>query len=181
MAESTYFFALEIVARKRGKAIGQHQLAATIGLEILTARILRNVTRQPRPTPSINRVSTEWSYMLANASFLARWRRYMATYHRCRRFSSSMKDESRSKYRSKETLERRDEVLQLFFVIFPWILLLEDIWSISTKNENKNYWKKVFDLILVIAFFFCEFLLNSLKFCGGKVTFSYGNEARIGR
>lgn len=95
--------------------------------------------------------------------------------------SSSMKDESRSKYRSKETLERRDEVLQLFFVIFPWILLLEDIWSIWTKNENKNYWKKVFDLILVIAFFFCEFLLNSLKFCGGKVTFSYGNEARIGR
>lgn len=87
MAESTYFFALEIVARKRGKAIGQHQLAATIGLEILTARILRNVTRQPRPTPSVNRVSTEWSYMLANASFLARWRRYMATYHRCRQFS----------------------------------------------------------------------------------------------
>lgn len=119
MAESTYFFALEIVARKRGKAIGQHQLAATIGLEILTARILRNVTRQPRPTPSVNRVSTEWSYMLANASFLARWRRYMATYHRVDGFrSSSMKDESRSKYRSKETLERRDEVLQLFFCNF---------------------------------------------------------------
>lgn len=31
------------------------------------------------------------------------------------------------------------------------------------------------------CFFFCEFILNSLKFCGGKVTFSYGNEARIGR
>lgn len=32
--------------------------------------------------------------------------------------SSSMKDESRSKYRSKETLERRVEVLQLFFCNF---------------------------------------------------------------
>lgn len=108
MAESTYFFALEIVARKRGKAIGQRQLATTIGLEILTARIPRNVTRQPRPTPSVNCVSTEWSYMLANASFLARWRRYRPPIICADGFRSSLvKDESRSKYRSIQKRRER--------------------------------------------------------------------------
>lgn len=68
-----------------------------------------------------------------------------------------------------------------FTIVFGVILFLEGIWWIWMRNENENYWKKVFNLILVIAFFFCEFLLSSLKFCGGKVTFSYGDEARIGR
>lgn len=49
------------------QAIAQVQLA-TIGLEILTARYaLCNATRQPGATPSVNCVSSEWSYMLANA------------------------------------------------------------------------------------------------------------------
>lgn len=84
--ESVYFFAFEIVARKRGKAIGQTSINDDrVGNS--NGTMLCNVTRQPRPTPSVNCVSTECSYMLANASFLARWRSYRPAYHRCRRFS----------------------------------------------------------------------------------------------
>ena len=50
--------------------------------------VLCKVTRQPRATPSVNCVSSEWSYMLANASFFlcsfCALRKESTTYHQRR-------------------------------------------------------------------------------------------------
>lgn len=46
-----------------------HDQLAMVGAEIITARrASQPVTRQPRATPSVNCISSEWSYVLANAS-----------------------------------------------------------------------------------------------------------------
>lgn len=50
-------------ASDRPRPINDDRLGNSNGM------ILCNVTRQPRATPSVNYVSSEWSYMLANASF----------------------------------------------------------------------------------------------------------------
>lgn len=50
-------------SRDRPRPISDDRLGNSNGT------ILCNATRQPRATPSVNYVSSEWSYMLANASF----------------------------------------------------------------------------------------------------------------